>query len=101
MVEPSKEGCHHEIVSAREVLHSIAAGQNPDQRVTDHLAPHRTISAPAWSLSQAADVMTKGGFRHIVVVDMGGVVGISSRCDTSCAAEGSATVPGSAYRHLL
>jgi CBS domain-containing protein len=70
------------MISAREVLHSIAAGQNPDtERVADHLAPRRTFSAPDWSLSQAAEAMTKGGFQHIVVVDMGGVAGIISMRD--------------------
>ncbi len=82
MVEPSKEGRPPGIISAREVLHSIAAGQNPDtERVADHLAPRRTFSAPDWSLSQAAEAMTKGGFQHIVVVDTGGVVGIISMRD--------------------
>ena len=79
MVEPAKEGRPPGMISAREVLHSIAAGQNPDtERVADHLAPRRTFSAPDWSLSQAAEAMTKGGFQHIVVVDMNGIVGIIS-----------------------
>jgi hypothetical protein len=46
------------MLSAREVLHSIAAGQDPDtERVAGHLAPRRTFSAPDWSLSQAAEAM--------------------------------------------
>jgi len=79
MVEPAKAGRPPEMVSAREVLHSTGAGQDPDnERVADHLAPRRTFSAPDWSLSQAAEAMVKGGFQHIVVVDGSGIVGIIS-----------------------
>ena len=82
MVEPAKEGRPPGIISAREVLHSVAAGQNPDtERVADHLAPRRTFSAPDWSLSQAAEAMVMGGFQHIVVVDMNGIAGIISMPD--------------------
>jgi CBS domain-containing protein len=49
--------------------------------VADHLAPRRTFSAPDWSLSQAAEAMTKGGFQHIVVVDGSGIAGILSMRD--------------------
>jgi CBS domain-containing protein len=82
MVEPAKEGRPPGMISAREVLHSIAAGQDPDtERVTDHLAPRRTFSAPDWSLSQAAEAMTQGGFQHIVVVDGIGIAGILAMRD--------------------
>jgi CBS domain-containing protein len=82
MVEPEKEGRPPGMISAREILHSVAAGQDPDTgRVADHLAPRRTFSAPDWSLSQAAEAMSKGGFQHIVVVDMNGIAGILSMRD--------------------
>ena len=82
MVEPAKKGRPPQMLSAREVLHSIAAGQDPDtERVADHLAPRRTFSAPDWSLSQAAEAMSKGGFQHILVVDINGIEGILSMRD--------------------
>ena len=82
MVEPAKKGRPPEMLSAREVLHSIAAGQDPDTEcVADHLAPRRTFSAPDWSLSQAAEAMSKGGFQHILVVDINGIEGILSMRD--------------------
>jgi CBS domain-containing protein len=82
MVEPAKEGRPPGMISAREILHSVAAGEDPDtERVNDHLAPRRTFSAPDWSLSQAAEAMSKGGFQHIVVVDMNGIAGILSMRD--------------------
>jgi CBS domain-containing protein len=40
-----------------------------------------TFSAPDWSLRQAAEAMTKGGFQHIVVVDQGGTAGVISISD--------------------
>ena len=82
MVEPEKKGRPPGMISAREVLHSVAAGQDPDtERVNEHLAPRRTFSAPDWSLSQAAEAMSKGGFQHIVVVDRSGIAGILSMRD--------------------
>ncbi len=82
VVNPTKAGHPPAIVSAREVLHSVGADQDPNsERVADHLAPKMTFSAPEWSLSQAAEAMTKGGFQHIVVVDRSGTVGIISMRD--------------------
>lgn len=81
-VEPTKKGRPPGIFSARELLRSVGAGQNPDdERVADHLAPRMTFSAPGWSLSQAAEAMLKGGFQHIVVVDKRGTAGIISMRD--------------------
>jgi CBS domain-containing protein len=82
MVEPAKEGRPPGMISAREILHSVAAVQDLDtERVNDHVAPRRTFSAPDWSLSQAAEAMSKGGFQHIVVVDINGIAGILSMRD--------------------
>src|ERR687886_2509675 len=82
VVDSAQTGGHPSIVTMRDVLHSVGAGQDPDaERVADHLAPAMTFSAPGWSLSQAAEAMTKGGFQHIVVVDRSGIVGIISMRD--------------------
>ncbi|MEJ7716941.1 MAG: CBS domain-containing protein [Thermoleophilaceae bacterium] len=40
-----------------------------------------TFSAPDWSLKQAAEAMSKGGFQHVVVVDRMGTVGVISLRD--------------------
>ena len=82
MVEPDEARRLPGIISAREILRSVAAGQDPDaERVADHRAPAMTFSAPSWSLSQAAEAMTKGGFQHILVVDVGGIRGTISMRD--------------------
>jgi CBS domain-containing protein len=70
------------IVTERDMLESIAAGQSPDQeRVCDHLSANLTFAAPDWSLERAAEAMVRGGFRHLVVVDGGDTVGVLSMRD--------------------
>lgn len=67
------------ILTERDVLCSIAAGEDPDaERVADHLTAELVFAAPEWSLEQAAAAMVRGGFRHLVVVDGGETVGVLS-----------------------
>ena len=67
------------IITERDVLISIAKGQDPDQeRVADHLTSELVFAAPDWSLEQAAVAMVRGGFRHLVVMDGGETAGILS-----------------------
>ena len=67
------------IITERDVLMSVGAGQNPDSEVvSDHLSPELTFAAPDWSLERAAEAMVAGGFRHLVVVDGGEIAGILS-----------------------
>jgi CBS domain-containing protein len=67
------------IITERDVLISIAKGQDPDQeRVADHLTSELVFAAPDWSLEQAAVAMVRGGFRHLVVMDRGETAGILS-----------------------
>lgn len=67
------------ILTERDVLSAIGAGQDPDaERVRDHLTADLVFAAPTWTLEQAADAMVRGGFRHLVVLDHGEVAGILS-----------------------
>ena len=67
------------IITERDILESIGAGQDPDQeQVCQHLSANLTFASPEWSLERAAEAMVKGGFRHLVVVDNGETVGILS-----------------------
>ena len=67
------------ILTERDVLESIAAGQDPDTEICgDHLTPDAVTATPDWDLSRAATAMVNGGFRHLVVVDPHAVVGIIS-----------------------
>jgi CBS domain-containing protein len=70
------------IVTERDVLQSIAGGQDPDkERVGEHLSSDLTFAAPDWSLERAAEAMVRGGFRHLVVVEGGEMAGILSMRD--------------------
>lgn len=70
------------IVTERDLLQSIAAGEDPDhETVSDHLSSDLVFAAPDWSLERAAEAMVRGGFRHLVVVDGGNMVGILSMRD--------------------
>jgi CBS domain-containing protein len=67
------------IITERDILESIGAGQDPDnEQVCDHLSSNLTFASPDWSLERAAEAMVKGGFRHLVVVEDGETVGIIS-----------------------
>ena len=67
------------ILTERDVLASIGAGQDPDvEHVRDHLTDDLVFAAPTWTLEQAAEAMTRGGFRHRVVLEAGEVAGILS-----------------------
>jgi CBS domain-containing protein len=67
------------IITERDVLDSIGAGQDPEaERVRDHLTADIVFAAPDWSLEEAAVAMVRGRFRHLVVTDGGEIVGILS-----------------------
>ncbi|QNP65217.1 CBS domain-containing protein [Streptomyces genisteinicus] len=67
------------ILTERDVLNAIGAGQNPDLETAGaHTTTDVVFAAPAWTLEEAAEAMTHGGFRHLIVMDRGGPVGIVS-----------------------
>jgi CBS domain-containing protein len=75
--DPDGEGIG--ILTERDVLESLGAGQDPDsERVSNHLTAELVFAAPSWTLDQAAEAMTRGKFRHLIVLDSGEVVGIVS-----------------------
>jgi CBS domain-containing protein len=70
------------VITERDILHAIADGQDPDSEpVERHLTSDLTFAAPDWSLEQAAATMIRQGFRHLVVVDRGDLVGVLSMRD--------------------
>jgi len=80
VIDPDQPGPG--IVTERDILQSIGKGQDPDQeRVADHLSADLTFASPDWSLERAAAAMVRGGFRHLVVVDGGKMVGVLSMRD--------------------
>jgi CBS domain-containing protein len=80
VIDPEQPGPG--IITERDVLMSVGAGQDPNSEVvSDHLSPELTFAAPEWSLERAAEAMVRGGFRHLVVVDGGEMVGVLSMRD--------------------
>jgi len=96
VVDPEAHGPG--VITERDILRSVAAGEDPDRElVVDHLTADLTFAAPDWSLEQAAAAMVKGGFRHLVVVDRGELAGMLSmrdivRCWTTDGATSEASV---------
>lgn len=81
------------IVTERDVLHSIGAGEDPaSERVADHLTSDLVFADPQWSLEEAATAMVRGSFRHLIVVERGEVTGVLSVRDIiRCWTEDGAT----------
>ncbi len=77
------------ILTERDLLDSIAVGEDPDaELVAHHRTEHLVYASPDWTLEEAAAAMVRGGFRHLVVVDGQEVAGLLSmrdivRCWTS------------------
>ena len=70
------------IVTERDLLTSIGAGEDPDsERVADHMTESVIAAAPDWSLERAAAEMSRRGVRHLVVFDEATLVGILSMRD--------------------
>ncbi|HZE06306.1 MAG TPA: CBS domain-containing protein, partial [Solirubrobacteraceae bacterium] len=50
------------VITERDILQSVAEGQDPDQeRVADHLTANLTFARPGWSMERAAAAMVRGG----------------------------------------
>jgi CBS domain-containing protein len=70
------------IITERDIVRSLGDGEDPDSAtVGDHLTSRATFADAEWDLQEAADAMDRGGFRHLVVVQDGDVVGIISMRD--------------------
>ncbi len=83
------------ILTERDILDSIGAGQDPDtELVADHRTDDVVFASPGWTLEQAAAAMVRGNFRHLVVIEDHEVIGLLSMRDIvrcwSGAAAGSA-----------
>ncbi|MBA3300726.1 MAG: CBS domain-containing protein [Thermoleophilaceae bacterium] len=70
------------IITERDLLRSNGEGEDIDtELVRDHLSAQLLYAAADWPLERAAIEMTRGGFRHVIVVDGAEVVGILSMRD--------------------
>jgi CBS domain-containing protein len=70
------------ILTERDILLSIAAGQSPDDEVAaQHCTEDLVFAARDWTMEDAAAAMVRGGFRHLVVVEGHDVVGLLAMRD--------------------
>ncbi|GAA3501122.1 CBS domain-containing protein [Streptomyces prasinosporus] len=67
------------ILTERDVLNSVGLGQDPDtERAHAHTTTDVVFAAPSWTLEEAAAAMTRGGFRHLIVLERDEPAGIVS-----------------------
>ncbi|HSA48661.1 MAG TPA: CBS domain-containing protein [Yinghuangia sp.] len=85
VIDPDTSGIG--ILTERDILVSLGSGQDPDHEIAgDHLTSNVVFATPHWTLSEAATAMTRGNFRHLVVLEHDDVVGmISVRDIVRCA----------------
>jgi CBS domain-containing protein len=80
VIDPEHPGVG--ILTERDIMDSLGAGQNPD---TELAAAHRTadvvFASPEWTLEQAAATMVRAGFRHLIVLEDTEVAGLLSMRD--------------------
>jgi CBS domain-containing protein len=87
VIDPEHAGIG--ILTERDILDSVAAGEDPDAEIAaQHRTEDLTFASPDWTLEEAAAAMIRGGFRHLVVVEDHDVAGLLSmrdivRCWTS------------------
>ena len=90
VIEPEHAGIG--ILTERDILDSIGAGQDPDtELVADHRTDDVVFASPAWTLEQAAAAMVRGNFRHLVVIEDDEVIGLLSMRDIVRCWSGAAT----------
>ncbi|HEY2508749.1 MAG TPA: CBS domain-containing protein [Streptosporangiaceae bacterium] len=84
------------ILTERDILDSIGAGQDPDTEVVaDHRTSDVVFASPQWTLEEAASAMAGGNFRHLIVVEEHEVAGLLSMRDiVRCWARTGATAAG-------
>ena len=80
VIDPEHAGIG--ILTERDILDSVAAGEDPEAELAgEHRTEDLTFASPDWTLEQAAAAMIKGGFRHLVVVEGHDVAGLLSMRD--------------------
>jgi signal-transduction protein with cAMP-binding, CBS, and nucleotidyltransferase domain len=80
VVNPDEGGVG--ILTERDILMSLAAGENPDTEAAgDHCTQDLVFAARSWTMEAAAAAMVRGGFRHLVVVEGHEVIGLLSMRD--------------------
>jgi CBS domain-containing protein len=79
---PQADGDAISIITERDVLVSLGAGEDPDRElVGTHATRDVVFAAPSWTIQEAAVTMIRGDFRHLIVLSGGAPVGVLSLRD--------------------
>jgi CBS domain-containing protein len=77
VIDPDSEGVG--IMTERDVLSAIGAGLDVDtERTAAHITWDVVYAGPDWTVQEAAAAMSRGGFRHLVVLENSEVLGVIS-----------------------
>jgi CBS domain-containing protein len=77
VIDPDAQGIG--IMTERDVLYAIGGNLDPDtETVGAHITWDVVYAGPEWTLEEAALAMSRGGFRHLVVLDGTEVAGVVS-----------------------
>ncbi|MDI1464249.1 CBS domain-containing protein [Catellatospora sp. KI3] len=77
VIDPDGEGLG--IMTERDILNAIGSGLDPDvEQCAGHITWDVVYASPDWSLEEAAMAMTRGGFRHLAVLEGDEILGIIS-----------------------
>jgi CBS domain-containing protein len=77
VIDPDSEGVG--IMTERDMLYALGAGLDPDvETVGSHITWEVVYAGPDWTLQEAAIAMSRGGFRHLVVLSDDEVLGVIS-----------------------
>jgi len=80
VIDPDDAGVG--ILTERDILRSVATGENPDTVMGGgHCTQDVVFAGRNWTMEAAAAAMVRGGFRHLVVVEGQEVVGLLSMRD--------------------
>ena len=94
VIDPEHSGVG--ILTERDILDSVAAGEDPDAELAgQHRTEDLTFASPDWTLEEAAAEMIRGGFRHLVVLEGHDVAGLLSMRDIVRSWTQAQTVEGS------
>jgi CBS domain-containing protein len=78
-VVSDSDGAGIGIITERDILTSVGEGEDPDVEVTaDHRTTSVVFATTTWTITQAAEAMLRGGFRHLIVLEGHDVVGMLS-----------------------
>jgi len=79
LVSPQPRGAGFGIITERDLLRAMADGVDPGSTlVAAYMTPDAVTITSEWHVVDAARTMMERGFRHLVVVDEGRLVGVLS-----------------------